>query len=230
MGRRLVEGKKDADKDRAELIAELNALRDFNSRLKEVVKRYEKVAGKKELYSSLYDLESDKESIESLRNELQGKQLEADIQGEEISVQNEELRVQLDEINARTEEIAEDKRGVAGERGQPCPVFSRSPTWGTGKWMSVLTGCVARMSCTGCSTWNPTLPWTLISRSFTPMIGLGLSNLSRRRFMRGSHIASTIGSSPVPARYIMSMPRVRQHATRRTPVNIFRHCPGYHRT
>ena len=45
------------------------------------------------------------------------------------------------------------------------------------------------------------------------MIGLGLSNLSRLPFMRGSHIASTIGSSPVPARYIMSMPRVRQHAT-----------------
>ena len=47
MGRRVVEGKKDADKDRAELITELNALRDFNSRLKDVVKRYEKVAGKK---------------------------------------------------------------------------------------------------------------------------------------------------------------------------------------
>ena len=107
MGQRLVEGKKDADKDRAELITELNALCNFNSRLKEVVKRYERVAGKKELYSSLYDLESEKESIESLRNELQGKQLEVDIQGEELGVQNEELRVQLDEINARTEEILE---------------------------------------------------------------------------------------------------------------------------
>ena len=105
MGRRLVKGKKDADKDRAELIAELNGLRDFNSRLKDVVKRYEKVAGKKELYSSLYDLESDKDSIESLCDELRENQTEVDIRGEELGVQNEELRVHLDEINAHTEEI-----------------------------------------------------------------------------------------------------------------------------
>ena len=212
MGRRLVEGKKDADKDRAELITELNALRDFNSRLKDVVKRYEKVAGKKELYRSLYDLESEKESIESLRNELREKETEVDIQGEELGVQNEELRVQLDEINARTEEIVRISEALRKSEAS----LARSQSIAhLGNWevMSVLTVCVARMSCTGCSTWDPTLPWTLISRGCTPMIGSGLSNLSRLPFMRGSHIASTIGSSPVPARYIMSMPRVRQHAT-----------------
>ncbi len=100
MGQRLVEGKKDADKSQAELIAELNALRGLNSRLKDVVKRYEKVAGKKDLYRNLYDLEADKESVESLQIELQEKQKEIDIHGEELGVRNEEMRAQLEEINA----------------------------------------------------------------------------------------------------------------------------------
>ena len=85
MGPRMVEEKKDTDKDRAELIAELNALRDFNSRLKDVVKRYEKVSGKKELYRSLYDLEAGKESLESLHDELMEKQREVELQGEELA-------------------------------------------------------------------------------------------------------------------------------------------------
>ncbi|MGA9140123.1 MAG: PAS domain S-box protein [Methanocella sp.] len=106
MGPRMVEEKKDTDKDRAELIAELNALRDFNSRLKDVVKRYEKVSGKKELYRSLYDLEAGKESLESLHDELMEKQREVELQGEELATQNEELRVQLEEINARDNEAA----------------------------------------------------------------------------------------------------------------------------
>ena len=80
----MVEGKKDSDKDRAELIAELNALRDFNSRLKDVVKRYENVAGKKDIYRSLYDLKAKKESVESLCAELRVKQLEVDIQGDDL--------------------------------------------------------------------------------------------------------------------------------------------------
>ncbi len=55
MGRHVAEGKKDADKDRAELIVELNALRGLNSRLKDVVGRYEKAAGKNDLFRNRYD-------------------------------------------------------------------------------------------------------------------------------------------------------------------------------
>ncbi|MGA9138634.1 MAG: PAS domain S-box protein [Methanocella sp.] len=106
MGQYIVKGKNDADKSQAELIDELNALRDFNSRLKEVVRRYEKVADKKDGYRSLYDLETRAESVESLRHELQEKQREVDLQSEEPGVQNEELRAQLDEINARVNEVA----------------------------------------------------------------------------------------------------------------------------
>jgi PAS domain S-box-containing protein len=100
MGRHAAVGKNDADKNRAELITELKALRDLNSRLKDVVNRYERVAGKKDHFRSLYDLEANRESIESLRDELREKQKEIDFQSEELEVQNEELQVQLDELNA----------------------------------------------------------------------------------------------------------------------------------
>jgi hypothetical protein len=108
-----VHQKKDADKDRTELIAELNDLRSLISRLKVVVKHYERVPGKKDLYHSLYDLETRKDSVESLRDELRQKQMEIDFQGEELGVQNEELRAQQEEIFARDEKSGWDGQGVS---------------------------------------------------------------------------------------------------------------------
>jgi PAS domain S-box-containing protein len=138
MGRQVADGKKDADKGRAELISELNALRDFNSRLKDVVKRYERVAGKKELCSSLYDPESEKERIESLRNELREKETEVDIQGEELGVKNEEVRAQLDEINACTEEIVRISEALRESERQ---LSEGQMLTGTGSWeMELATG------------------------------------------------------------------------------------------
>ncbi|MGA9138633.1 MAG: PAS domain-containing protein [Methanocella sp.] len=145
MGQRITEGKKDADKDRAELIAELNYLRDFNSRLKNVVKRYEKVAGKKDSYRSQFDLEADKERVESLQIELQKKQAEIDFQGEELGVQNEELRAQLEEIDTLND-VARMNAALR-ESSERLRVAQQVAHIGTFEWNIQ----------TGVNTWTPEL-------------------------------------------------------------------------
>ncbi len=105
MPRSTAKGKKDVDKGKAELIKELDALRDHNSRLKDVVRRYERVVGKKDMLQSRYDAEAEKDSIESLRKKLCERQKEVDLQSEEVFVQNEELSLQIEEVNVRSEEI-----------------------------------------------------------------------------------------------------------------------------
>lgn len=93
----------DNDKTREELVEELMSLRGVNNRLKDVVRRYERVAGKKDFYSSLYDLEAERDRIESLRAQLQEKTKEAALQSEELEVQKEEIRAKLEELSSHDE-------------------------------------------------------------------------------------------------------------------------------
>ncbi len=123
----------------------MNALRDVNSRLKDVVKRYERVAGKKDSYRSLYDIEADKESVESLQIELQKKQAEIDIQGEELGVQNEELMAQLEEIHALND-VARMNAALR-ESSERLRVAQEVACIGTFEWNIQ----------TGVNTWTPEL-------------------------------------------------------------------------
>jgi len=104
MKKRVVK-KKDADRTKAELLVELDATQGQVSRLKDIVKRYERVADRRDMYRSLYDLEVKKDSVDSLLAELREKQMEVDLQGEELEVMDEELRVQLEEINAKDDNL-----------------------------------------------------------------------------------------------------------------------------
>ncbi|HMK45652.1 MAG TPA: PAS domain S-box protein [Methanocella sp.] len=104
MEKRVVNGK-DADKTKAELLVELNAARGQVSRLKDVIRRYERVAERRDVYRSLYSLEVKRDSVESLLAGLWEKQMEVDLRDEELEVLEEELRVQLEEVNAKDDVI-----------------------------------------------------------------------------------------------------------------------------
>ncbi|HMK47962.1 MAG TPA: PAS domain S-box protein, partial [Methanocella sp.] len=104
MEKRVVK-KKGADKTKAELLVELDATRGQVSRLKDIVRRYERVAERRDVYRSLYDLEVKRDSVESLRKELREKQMEVDLRGEELEVLEEELRVQLEELSVKDDTL-----------------------------------------------------------------------------------------------------------------------------
>jgi len=114
MEKRVKEGRKDADKTKAELLAELKSSRGQVSRLKDIVRRYERVAYRRDVYRSLYSLEVKRDSVESLLAGLREKQMEVDLRGEELEVLGEELRVQLEEASTKDDVITMQALMLAG--------------------------------------------------------------------------------------------------------------------
>ncbi|HEY3273166.1 MAG TPA: PAS domain-containing protein, partial [Methanocella sp.] len=126
MGQRIIEGKKDADKDRAKLIDELNALRDFISRLNDIVERYKNVAGKNDPYRSIYDLEIKREGVESLCEGLREKDKAVNLLSEDRETLNDDDLTQC--VAGHTANLQVAHQSLVGKSRFPEAFFNHTLT------------------------------------------------------------------------------------------------------
>ncbi|HMK48361.1 MAG TPA: PAS domain-containing sensor histidine kinase [Methanocella sp.] len=117
MEKRVVDGKKDANKSRAELLAELKASRCQISLMKDIIKRYGRVADMKDVYRSLYNLDARRDGAEPPRLELREKQKEIDLRDEELEILEEDLRARVEEANAKDDVITMQALMMASVNG-----------------------------------------------------------------------------------------------------------------
>lgn len=112
--------RKDEEKSKAELVADIKLLRSSNASYKEIITRYMAIFDLKKGKSDDVneELSVQGELVESLRGEIQGKNEEIQQQHEELSVQNEELHAQVDELRISNENYRKAMEALDREKSE----------------------------------------------------------------------------------------------------------------